>query len=189
MEIWYTLAGDIDNKGVQEAIQWINGEMYSKPVSSMKFLLASGGGDIGAGVNLYAYLKALPVAVETIGFGEVDAAAALVFLGGTSRIVVEGCHFFFHEGRYTIHDHTAPVHTHEEAISVFRRELHNMIYIIARETNNDTEVVASMLRKSKSMRADEAQEFGLVHKVVDKLPLKQQQEKGFGFGAAIEKKD
>jgi ATP-dependent Clp protease, protease subunit len=182
MEIWYTLTGDIDNKGVQESISWINGEMYSKAVTRMKFLLASGGGDIGAGVNLYTYLKALPIDVETIGFGEVDAAAAIVFLGGTSRIAIEDCHFFFHEGRYTMQDRTAPVHTHEEAISVFKRELHNMIYIIARETNNDTEVVAAMLRKSKIMRADEAQEFGLVHQIVSVLPLKQQEEKGIGFG-------
>ncbi len=120
--------------------------------------------------------------VETIGFGEVDAAAALVFLGGKSRIAIEDCQFFFHEGRYTIQDQVAPVHTHEEAISVFRRELHHMIHIIARETNNDTEVVAAMLRKSKIMHADEAREFGLVHQIVGKLPLKQQEEKGFGFG-------
>ncbi len=182
MEIWYTLTGDIDKKGVQESISWINGELYSKPVTRMKFLLASGGGDVGAGVNLYTYLKALPIEVETIGFGEMDVAAILAFLGGKRRTAIEESYFFFHEGRYTIEDHIAPVHTHEEAISVFKRELHNMIYIIARETDNDTEVVATMLRKSKSMRTDEAKDFGLVHDIVATLPLRQQQEKGFGFG-------
>ncbi len=182
MEIWHTLTGDINEKGVQDSIYWINGEIYSKPVTRMKFLLASGGGDIGAGVNLYTYLKALPIEVETIAFGEIDAAAALVYLGGKSRIAIRDCQFFFHEGRYTIHDHTAPVHTHEEAISVFRRELHHMIHIISSETKNDTEVIATMLRKSKIMHADEAKEFGLVHEIVGTLPLKQQQEKGFGFG-------
>jgi ATP-dependent protease ClpP protease subunit len=182
MEIWYTLTGDIDKKGVQESISYINGELYSKPVTRMKFLIASGGGDIGAGVNLYTYLKALPIDVETIGFGEVDAAAVLVFLGGKTRIAIEDCQFFFHEGRYVIQDHVAPVHTHEEAISVFRRELQHMIHIISSETNNDSEVVATMLRKSKIMHAGEAQDFGLVHQIVGKLPLKQQEEKGFGFG-------
>ncbi len=181
MEIWYTLASDVDNKSVQEAISWINGELYSKPVDRMKFLLASGGGNIGAGVNLYTYLKALPLEVETIGFGEVDAPATLAFLGGKKRIVLRGCNFFFHEGRYTVDDPTAPVHAHEEAISVFKRELHNMIYIIARETNNDTEVIAMMLKKSKIMRDDEALDFGLCHEIVEKLPLHQQEEKGFGF--------
>lgn len=183
MEIWYTLTGDIEQKNVQESINWITGEVYSKPVTRMKFLIASGGGDIGAGINLHTFLKALPFAVETIGFGQVDAAATLVFLAGTHRIVIDGCQFFFHEGRYTIVDKTAPVHGHEEAISVFKRELHDMIYIIARESGNDTEVVANMLRRSKIMTSTEAQEFGLCHDIVEKLPLEQQSEQGIGFGS------
>src|SRR4029079_10047073 len=132
MEIWYTLAGDVDKKAVQEAIGWINGELYSRAVDRLKLMIASGGGDIGAGINLHTYLKALPFEVETIGFGEVDAAAILVFLGGKERTAIDGCQFFFHEGRYTISEPSAPIHVHEEAIAVFKRELHEMIYIIAR---------------------------------------------------------
>lgn len=184
MEIWYALTGTIDKREVQDAIRWLNGELYAKPIDRLRFLIASGGGDIGAGVNLHTYLKALPFEVETIGFGEVDAAAILVFLGGGKRTIVRGCQFFFHEGRYTVQDATAPIHAHEEAINVFKRELHEMIYIIARETGNDTEVVAGMLRKSKIMQAKEAEEFGLCHSIVDKLPL-EQQDRGFGFGAKL----
>jgi len=183
MEIWYTLTGDVEKKTVQDAIASINDELYNKPVTRMKFLIASGGGDIDSGVNLHMYLKALPIEVETIGFGKVDAAAIPIFLGGNKRLAVRGCQFFFHEGRYTILDHTAPIHVHEEAVAVFKRNLHNTIYIIARETKNDTEVIANMLRRSKIMNEEEAKEFGLCHEVIDELPLKQQQEKGFGFGA------
>ena len=182
MEIWYALTGNVDKREVQEAIRWLNGELYSKPVDRLRFLIASGGGEIEAGINLHTYLKALPFDVETIGFGEVDAAAILVFLGGQKRTTIVGCQFFFHEGRYTIQDPTAPIHAHEEAINVFKRELHEMIYIIARETGNDTETVANMLRKSKIMQATEAKEFGLCHDIVEKLPL-EQQDRGFGFGA------
>ena len=182
MEIWYALTGVIDKREVQEAIRWVNQEIYSKPIERLRFLIASGGGEIEAGINLHTYLKALPIQVETIGFGEVDAAAILVFLAGEKRTSIEGCQFFFHEGRYTMIDPTAPIHVHEEAIGVFKRELHEMIYIIARTTNNDTEVVANMLRKSKIMQATEAKEFGLCHEIVPKLPL-EQQDRGFGFGA------
>jgi ATP-dependent protease ClpP protease subunit len=126
------------------------------------------------------FLKALPVEVETIGFGIVDAAAVLVLLGGRVRRIVNGCRFFFHEGRYEIENPVAPLHTHEEAVSVFRRNLHEMIYVIAKETGNDTERVADMLRKSKIMRTDEAIEFGLGTEVIEKLPL-HQQETEFGF--------
>lgn len=180
MEIWYSLTGDVEKKSAQEAIQWIDQELYSKPVTKLRFLVASSGGDIDTGTNLYMYLKALPVEVETIGFGVVDAAAVLVFLGGRKRMAVDGCRFYFHEGRYTFDQPTAPLHAHEETLSVFKRNLHEMIYIFARETGNDTERVAQMLRRSKIMLTEEAKEFGICHEIIAKLPL-QQQEQGFGF--------
>lgn len=180
MEIWYSLTGDVEKKPAQEAIQWIDQELYSKPVTKLRFLIASSGGDIDTGTNLHMYLKALPIDVETIGFGVVDASAVLVFLGGRHRMAVAGCRFYFHEGRYTFDQPTAPLHAHEETLSVFKRDLHEMIYVIARETGNDTEVVANMLRRSKIMLTEEAKEFGLCHEIIDKLPL-QQQEQGFGF--------
>ncbi len=182
MEIWYTLTGTVDRREVQDAISWINSEIYSKPVTKIRFLLAAGGGEIGSGINLYTYLKALPVEVETIAFGEIDVAAALVFLGGKSRIVVDGCRFFFREGRYTILDVTAPVHAHEEVLAVFRREQNEMTFIIAKESGNDTEVVAHMLRKSKIMQSDEAIDFGLAHEHMATLPLHQQEKLGFQLG-------
>lgn len=180
MEIWYTLTGDIEKRSAQDAIASINNELYSKPVTRLRFMIASSGGDMDSGVNLHMYLKSLPIEVETIGFGKVDAAAIPIFLGGSRRLAVDGCQFFFHEGRYTINDASAPIHVHEEAVSIFKRNLHETIYIIARETNNDTEVVANMLKRSKIMNVEEAKEFGLCHEVIEKLPL-HQQDKGFGF--------
>lgn len=82
MEIWYALTGNVDKREVQDAIRWMNQELYSKPIDRLRFLIASGGGEIEADINLHTYLKALPFEVETIGFGEVDAAAILVFCRG-----------------------------------------------------------------------------------------------------------
>lgn len=180
MEIWYTLTGDIDKKSVNDAIVWNNDQLYTKPVDRLRVMIASSGGDIGAAISLYMYLKALPLHVETIGFGEVDSAAILIFLGGARRIVVDGCQFFFHEGRYTVAQQTATIQAHEEAIAVFKRELNETIHIISSETGNDGEVVANMLRRSKIMLTSEARDFGLCHEVINKMPL-EQQEKGFGF--------
>lgn len=181
MEIWYTLTGDVEKKPVQEAISLINDELYNKPVTRIKFLIAAQSGDVDSGVTLHMYLKALPIHVETIAFGKLDIAGIPIFLGGKKRLAIRGCQFLFHEGRYTVTDPTAPLHGHEEAVSVFKSNLHSTIYILARETGNDTEAVAGMLRRSKIMTAEEAVEFGLAHEVIDELPLKQQQERGFGF--------
>lgn len=183
MEIWYTMTGDVEKKPAQDAIAWINEQLYAKPVTHLRFLVASSGGDIDTGTNLYMYLKSLPIEVETIGFGVVDAAAALIFLGGTRRLAVDGCRFFFHEGEYTMKLQTASLSTHEESLSIFRRNLHEMIYIIARDTGNDTETVANMLKRSKIMQTQEALAFGLATEIIETLPL-QQQETGFGFRPA-----
>lgn len=179
MEIWRAMTGHIEKKDIQDAITGINEDLYSKPVKYLRVLLASGSGEIEAGINLYTYLRALPIEVETIAFGEMDVAATIIFLGGKRRIAIEGCQFFFREGRYTLTDVTAPIHAHEEALAVFKRRHAEMVYILAKETGNDTEVVASMLRKSKVMQVDEAQEFGLSHQTVAGLPLYQQEKFGF----------
>ena len=50
MEIWYTLTGTVDRREVQDAIKWINDEIYSKPVKKLRFLLAAGGGEIGSSI-------------------------------------------------------------------------------------------------------------------------------------------
>lgn len=183
MEIWYTLAGNVCKKVVQESIRTINDEIYSKPIQSLRFLIASGTseGEIDASITLYTYLKALPLEVETIAFGGLDTAATVGYLGGKKRTGVENCQFYFREGRYTVQDPTAPVHALEESVAVFRRELNELIHIIASETANDSELVAHMLRRSKIMNVEEARDFGLTHTIVDTLPL-QQQEK-FGFSA------
>lgn len=180
MEIWYALTGQIERREAQDFIKWLNEELYSKPVKKLRLLVASSGkGDIATGINLYTYLKALPVEVETIAFGELDVAAILFFLGGKRRLAVEGCQFFFREGRYTIADPSAPLNALEEAVEVFRREQREMIDILATEAGGDVEVIGHMLRRSRIMETDEAKKFKFIHKVIDKLPLQQQQKIGF----------
>ena len=180
MEIWYTMTGTVDGKGVQEAITWINGELYSKSVRKLRFLLAASGGELAAGSNLHTYLAAIPIEVKTIAFGEVDMAAIPIYLGGRWRIAIKGCQFIFHEGLYTTQRRTASLRGHEEILTGFRRELREVIYIVADETKNDMEVVANMLKRGKTMQTEEALEFGLCHEITEKLPLAQQ-EKGIGF--------
>ena len=179
MEIWHTLTGSVDKKEVQDAIRYINDELYSKPVTVLRFLISSNSADIGSSLGLYTYLKALPIECETICFGEVDVGAAVIFLAGKRRLAVGGAQFFFREGRYTIAEVTAPVHAHEEAIAVFKRQLSELIYVIGKETGNDTEAVAAMLRRSKIMSGEEALQFGLAHRMLATLPLRQQSEMGF----------
>jgi ATP-dependent protease ClpP protease subunit len=180
MEIWYALTGQLDRREAQDFIKWLNDELYSKPVKKLRLLVASSGkGDIATGIGLYTYLKALPIEVETIAFGGLDVASILFFLGGKKRLAVQGCQFYFREGRYTIADPSAPLNALEEAVEVFRREQREMIDILSSESGGDVEAIGYMLRRSRIMEAEEAKKFKFAHKVIEKLPLQQQQQIGF----------
>jgi len=49
MEIWYTLTGTIDKNSINNAIVWLNTQIYSNPIKNLKVLISSNGGDIDAG--------------------------------------------------------------------------------------------------------------------------------------------
>jgi ATP-dependent protease ClpP protease subunit len=67
----------------------------------------------------------------------------------------------------------------EEAVEVFRREQREMLDILSRESGGDVEVIGHMLRRSRILEADDAKKFKFAHRVIEKLPLQQQQQIGF----------
>jgi len=172
MEIWYSLTGGIDPLVVNEAIGWINGQIYSnRGLDKVKFLISSNGGDIDSAVRLYDYLKALPLQVDTIGFGNVDSAAITIFLAGENRIAVKDCRFIIHEGIYNIAQPSAPMHLHEETLSLFNEISRRNTAIFAKETKRKVEEIRTLAKEGKPLTCEEAQKLGLVTEIVDKLPL------------------
>lgn len=95
MEIWYTYTGVINPDLIAGAISWLSNKVYQGKVTKLKFILSSTGGDIDSAIRLYDYLKALPFDVETIGFGQIDSAANVIFLAGIKRFAVKDCRFFY----------------------------------------------------------------------------------------------
>jgi len=171
-EIWYTLTGNIDPNVVGTAITWINGQIYNTPgLEQIKFLVSSTGGDIDSAIRLHDYLKALPLKVETIGFGQVDSAAVTIFLAGENRIAVKGCRFTIHEGTYNIGQPSAPLHVHEETLRLFHTLLERNIEIIAYDTGKTKTKIKSIAKIGEGLSCEKAKELGVVTEIVDKLPL------------------
>jgi ATP-dependent protease ClpP protease subunit len=172
MEIWYSLTGGIDPNVVNQAIGWINGQIYNTPgLNKIKFLISSTGGDGDSAIRLYDYLKALPVQVDTIGFGQVDSAAITIFLAGENRIAVKDCRFIIHEGIYNIAQPSAPMHLHEEVLSLFNEISRRNTSIIVKETKRKVEEIKKLAKEGKPLTCEEAKKIGLVTEIVEKLPL------------------
>jgi len=172
-EIWYTLTGTISADSVNQAVTWINGQLF-QGATNLKFLVSSVCGDLDSAIRLHDYLRSLPIEVETIGFGQVDSAANLVFLGGRSRKAVRGCRFHLHEGLFTIGQPSAPLAAHQETMRLLAEILRRSTEIVSVETGKAFDEIRDTLKASKILTVEEAKDFGIVHEVIDKLPLSKQ---------------
>ncbi len=173
-EIWYTLTGSIDANGVNQLLVWLGSQIYSQPVKRLKLLLSSGGGDMDSAIRAYAFLKALPVEVTTIGFSQVDSAAVIIFLAGKKRQAVKGCRFLLHEGTFTFFNPTATMSVHKETLAILSELLKRNIEIIGEETGKSKDEVAKALQESTILTTADAKKFGLVQEIIEKLPLTRQ---------------
>jgi len=176
MEILFTLTGEINANVVAEAINWITNQLYlnksatpDQKITKLKFHISSIGGDIDSAIRLYDYLTALPVEVETVGFGQVDSAAVTIFAAGKQRLALEKCRFLIHEGTFTIGNPVASLHNHEETLLFLQQLLKRNIEIIATTTKKSAGDIEAVLRKGDILSAEKAKAFGLVTDIIKKL--------------------
>ncbi|MEK7598043.1 MAG: ATP-dependent Clp protease proteolytic subunit [Patescibacteria group bacterium] len=168
--ITYTYTGGIEPNNVGGAIYWINNEINNKPlVRKLYFYLSSNGGDVDSAIRLYDFLKSLPIKVIMISFGQIDSAANTVYLAGEERISITNCRFFLHEGTFTMNQASA-LHVHEESLIFLKELLRRTTEIISKETKKEFKEIQKILRDGTLLNTEEAKKFGIVHKIVDKLP-------------------
>ena len=174
MEDWYTITGLIDANTAQQLITYINGQIYRTDIKKLKILISSIGGDVDSAIRIYSYLKALPIEVETIAFSQIDSATNIIYSAGVKRIAIKGCRFFLHEGTFTTGAQTTTLHNHEETLVIFQELLKKHIGILSKETGKGESEIKELFKASTILSAEKAKELGLVHEILEKLPLVKQ---------------
>ncbi len=166
------LSDDITPEKVHDFITWVNTKVYEKPVKLLKIFLSSTGGDVDSSIRMYYFIKALPFAVETIGFSQIDSAANIIFLAGTKKkIAIDGCRFFLHDGNFTVTLQTGTLQEHAEKSALFENMFERNVTILSKETGNSLEAIKALLRNSTFLTTKEAKDLGFVDEVIEKLPI------------------
>ncbi|MEK7471375.1 MAG: ATP-dependent Clp protease proteolytic subunit [Patescibacteria group bacterium] len=173
-EQWYTITGGIDVNTANNLIIYVNGQIYGSNIKKLKILISSPGGDVDSAIRIYSYLKALSIEVETIAFSQIDSAANIIYSAGSKRIAIKGCRFFLHEGTFTTGAQTTTLHNHEESLAIFQDLLKRHIGILSKETGQKEKEINKLLQKSTILSAEKAKDLGLVHEILEKLPLTKQ---------------
>lgn len=173
-EQWYTITGGIDINTAQNLIIYLNNQIYSSNIKKLKLIISSNGGDVDSAIRIYSYLKALSIEVETIALSQIDSAANIIYVAGSNRIAIKGCRFFLHEGTFSTGSQTATLHVHEEVLSIFKELLKKHVGILSKETGKKEKEIRKLLQESTILTAEKAKDIGLVHEILEKLPLSKQ---------------
>jgi ATP-dependent Clp protease protease subunit len=173
-EQWYTITGGIDVNTAHNLITYINNQLYNSNIKRLKILISSPGGDVDSAIRIYSYLKALSIEIETIAFSQIDSAANIIYAAGGKRVAIKGCRFFLHEGTFTTGTQTTTLHNHEETMLIFKELLKKHVNILSKETGVKEKEINKLLHESTILTAEKAKELGLVHEILEKLPLTKQ---------------
>lgn len=64
--------------------------------ATLYFAISSPGGEVGAGITFYNFLRALPCEIVMHNIGSVDSIATVIFLAGNRRYSCQHSRFLFH---------------------------------------------------------------------------------------------
>ena len=139
--------------------------MESASSDPIKVFIDSPGGDVDAGYAIFDMLRFVTPDVYTIGMGLVASAGALILLAAPKdkRIALPNSHYLIHQPLSGIRGNATEIEIHAREIDRTKEKLNQLI---AEETGQSLKKVQKDTDRDYWMNAVEAQEYGLVDRIV-----------------------
>jgi len=170
METQFIFDSSVNEQNVIVTISAISNSI-SAGATKLNLFVSSPGGDMDAGFRLYDFLRSLPIEVITIGFGQVNSIAVIIFLAGEHRKCTRGCTFFIHEGSFTNAYQNTAFKIIEESNMLLTSQRKKNIDTISERTGKDGEQITNIANNGKILTASQAKNLNIVEEVIEKLPL------------------
>ena len=131
----------------------------------IRVFIDSPGGDADAGYAIFDMLRFVNPPVVTIGMGLVASAAAIVLLAAPRerRVGLPNSHYLIHQPLSGIRGVATEIEIHARELEKLRSKINEMI---AEETGQSLEKVERDTDRDYWLSADEAQEYGLVSRII-----------------------
>ena len=129
----------------------------------------SPGGVVTAGLSIYDTMQYIRPEVTTLCIGQAASLGSLLLCGGAAgkRYSLPNSRIMVHQPSGGFEGQATDIEIHAKEILLLRERL-NEIY--ATHTGQKVENIAEALERDRFYTAEEAKEFGLIDKVVDKRP-------------------
>jgi len=134
-------------------------------VRQIFLLMHSFGGSTQDSIKLANFLMELDTPVNTFNAGNVESAAATIYVGGKNRIAHPSSRFFMHGPTFSLNCDIGE-HSLEEKLTIIRSDRKRLTELFAKRTKMKPRVLNSIFRdQGKVLSAQEALHVGLVHEV------------------------
>lgn len=158
------LSGEINKRLAERVIKQLI-LLEADAEDPIRIFIDSPGGDADAGYAIFDMLRFVTPPVVTIGMGLVASAAAIVLLAAPRerRVGLPNSHYLIHQPLSGIRGVATEIEIHARELEKLRSKINQMI---AEETGQSLEKVERDTDRDYWLNADEAQEYGLVSRII-----------------------
>lgn len=160
----------INEKSISDAIIDIFKQFFSNPDTEFTLYISSTGGDIDSAIRFYDFVKATGIKLNTVGFGQVDSAAIILFLCGKEKILIENCRIRLHAPTYNGPQQSQVISVHTETASLLQ-ELDTRYFEILTHELPKFKDVRGVFAKGKILKTADALNLGIASRIEKTLPV------------------
>jgi len=163
--------GGVNYENLQKALTQIKSLLLEGPDEEVHLLVNSYGGTTGIGMSFYDAVKSwLRPRLVTIGSGDVDSSAIIVFLSGEKRYLTKNTTLLFHlAGRVFADGKRYSTADMENMLKEDKLKDYQYACVVSDATlgRYSPEKVLDLMAKNTVITSEEAVSMGLAHKVLE----------------------
>ena len=143
--------------------------LESESDKDIHFYINSPGGSVTAGMSIYDTMQFVKCDVSTIVMGQACSMGSLLAQAGTpgKRLILPYARHMIHQPSGGARGQASDIEIQAREILYLRERLNQ---ILADRTGQSIETIAKDTDRDNFMSADQARDYGLIDKVIDKRP-------------------
>lgn len=163
------VTGEIDSEMAESVIAQLLYLDSQAPGKDIYLYINSGGGSISAGLAMYGTMRSLRSNVVTVSLGEASSMASLLLAGGTKgkRLALPNSRIMIHQPLGGTWGQASEIAIEAKEILYLKGLLNRLL---AESTGQSLKKIEEDTDRNLYLSAEQAKAYGLVDKVVNKLP-------------------
>jgi len=139
------------------------------PKKEISFYINSPGGVVTSGLSIYDTMQFIRCPVTTLCVGQAASMGSLLLTAGAKdmRFALPNARIMVHQPSGGFQGQVTDILIHAREVESLKRRL-NEIYV--RHTGRSYEDIEAALERDNFMTSEQARDFGLIDKVIDKRP-------------------